>query len=275
MFKRYALAAYGCVKNTTRSTKPVTAWYVLLLTALHLILCRFPIWFQRLAPQFFREDSSIAPAGLVWLAGGSFLLLLLLLLAACGYKNYALEMSRGPDASLKDAFAGFSSPLRCLLAGLVMLLFFGIAVFLLVCDFVLRGYLGANVSVLLAGLVLFITGVVFCTYRPIWFVLFDRPELSVFACFREARQLTKGKRTELFAFDLYYFWFYFLASVLPYFLFALPVLFPTALDGMPYYAQELFAILLGELFSAIFYLWKFDTTATAYACYYNELCAGR
>lgn len=265
MFKEYTLAAYGCVKNTERSTKAATAGYVALLTLLHSALCYAPTLFLTLFPQFLREDGSVSAKGLYRIVVCVFVSLLLLQLASCGYKNYALQISRSSHASYQDTLAPFRRPLRFLLAGLLILLFAGVTVFLAI--------VGAAFSVLLVAVVIFAAGLVFYLYRPVWFVLFDRPELSVFACFREARMLCRGSRKELFSFDLYFFWFYFLASVLPYFLFSLPVLFPNLLEGMPYTAQEAVAFALGELFSAIIYIWKFDYIATAYACFYNALCS--
>lgn len=264
MFKNETLAAYGCIKNTVRSTKKATLFYVLIITAFHALLLYFPELLILLLPSHPKSPEALSTWGLILAGIGLFLLFVIFITVCSGYRNYALEISRGSHACFSDILAPFCAPLRCISVSLMIALFLLLSAVLSV--------LAATVSVLLFALVVFAACFTLCVYRPLWFVVYDRPELSVFECFRQTRQITKGRRKDLFAFDLYFLWFPFLASVLPYFIFSIPVLFPSVLSGMPYGVQEIVVFVLGEVFSAIVYIWKFDYVSTAYACLYNEIC---
>ncbi|MCQ2419206.1 MAG: hypothetical protein MJ085_05400 [Clostridia bacterium] len=264
MFKQETLAAYGCVKNTVRSTKKATLLYALLITVFHALLLYFPDFIVWLLPEQAQIDKSI-PSGYLVAAVFGFLIFLAVFIAVCsGYRNYALAVSRSSQACFSDTLAPFRSPLRSFAAALLITLFLTAAAALAV--------LGAMVSVLLFALDVFCIIYVLCMYRPLWFVLYDKPELSLFHCFRQTRRLTRGKRKDLFLFDLYFLWFPLLASLLPYFIFAIPMLSVPALAKIPDGIQAFSAFLLGEIFSVIIYVWKFDYVSTAYACYYNEIC---
>lgn len=263
MFKNEKLAAYGCIKNTARSTKKATCFYVAILTVLHVLLLYYPNLFAHFAPSF---PDDLKPVPLGWRIGaiaGFAVLFVIFTASASGYRNYALAVSRGPDAELSDMLAPFRSPLRCLFAAAIIVLFLAL--------FAALAVLGAMISVLLFALIAFCALLILYLYRPFWFVLYDRPELSVIGCFRETRKLTAGRRKDLFCFDLVFFWFPFLASLLPYFIFSIPAVFPSVFEGLAYGTQELIALILGEVFSAIIYIWKFDYVSTAYACFYNEM----
>lgn len=263
MFKNETLAAYGCVKNTVRSTKKATLLYVLLITVFHALLLYFPDLIVWLLPEQAKIDKSV-PTGYLIAGGAGFLLLFAAFIAVCsGYRNYALAISRGPDAHFSDMLAPFRTPLRAFAAALLIALFVAV--------FSALAVLGALISGLLFALIVFGALFVFYLYRPLWFVLYDSPELSLYACFRQARRMTHGKRKDLFLFDLYFLWFPILASLLPYFIFAIPMLSVPALAKIPAGILEISAFALGELFSAIIYVWKFDYVSAAYACYYNEM----
>lgn len=263
MFKNEKLAAYGCIKNTARSTKKATCFYVAIITVLHILLLYYPNLFLRLLPEQSHIDKAIPTGYLVAGVIGFLILFAVFIMVCSGFRNYALTVSRGPDARFSDVLAPFRSPLRCLFAAAIIVLFIAL--------FAALALLGAMISVLLFALIAFCALLILYLYRPFWFVLYDRPELSVIGCFRETRKLTKGRRKDLFCFDLVFFWFPFLASLLPYFIFSIPAVFPSVFEGLAYGTQELIAMILGEVFSAIIYIWKFDYVSTAYACFYNEM----
>lgn len=123
----------------------------------------------------------------VWVA--LLLMVALVLLMRCvrlGYDSYALKLSRGEPAGLRDLSDGFPFVLKA------------VALFVI-----------QTVIILLLSCLLIIPGVIaFYKYRMSWFLLLDNPDWGPIKCIIESRRIMRGRKAELFMLDLSFLGWY-------------------------------------------------------------------
>lgn len=97
-----------------------------------------------------------------------------------GYSGFFLQRARGADAGVRDLFPSFMSGVRILILNLLV-----------------------SLAVALGYVLLIIPGVILSyRYRLVYFVMFDNPDMGVFACMRESGRLMRGNKLRLFRLDL-------------------------------------------------------------------------
>lgn len=114
------------------------------------------------------------------------------LLLGAGYISHCMLISRGEACSLRDLFNGFARPIRML------------ALLFLISILTTLGFL----LLIIPGFVL-----LYC-YRLSIYVAYDNPELGPVECMRKSRQLTRGRKWELFVLDLSFIGWRLLGSVI-------------------------------------------------------------
>lgn len=99
---------------------------------------------------------------------------------SAGYTGYFLMRARGADARARDIFPSFGNAVRILLLRLLTGIIVAIGFALLIVPGVILSY----------------------RYRLVYYVMFENPEKSVFACMRESGRLMRGNKLRLFRLDL-------------------------------------------------------------------------
>lgn len=110
----------------------------------------------------------------------AFALSLMSMVLAYGFSFYALKVSRNENASFGELFDGFGLFFKVIFLNIVI----GIFVFLWSLLLVIPGIIASY------------------RYSMAFFILMDDPDLSVMECIRRSKELTRGRKGELFVLDL-------------------------------------------------------------------------
>ncbi len=116
---------------------------------------------------------------------------LLLKCLRVGYDRYALNVSRGEKAGVRDFGTGFHFVTKTL----VIVIAEGIVVAVLGCLLIFPGV------------------VAFYAYRMTYFIMLDHPDWGPFRCMRESRRMMRGRKGNLFLLDLSFLPWYLLCWI--------------------------------------------------------------
>ena len=97
-----------------------------------------------------------------------------------GYQGYCLMISRGVTTTFKDIFMSFGYITKVVVINLVTYIIVSVGFALLIVPGVILSY----------------------SYRMAIYIMYDNPQLSPIECMRQSRIMMKGRKMELFVYDL-------------------------------------------------------------------------